>query len=110
MSTITITTPRVKHSGETRNVGVSLSGCLDSGETLTGTPTVVDGASVLTLSGKLVTTATMVIDGVTVPIAEAVTFRVAGGVAGTDYTITITCGTSASQTVVRKIPLRVSDS
>lgn len=106
---ITVREVKVKHSGETRNAAVAMSGCLDSGETLTGTPTITDAANVLTLTNKAVSGATLTIDGVSVPAGEAVTFTVAGGTDGTLYTITITCGTSAGQTVRRKVKLRVTD-
>lgn len=107
MSTITVTVPRVKHSSETRNAAVSMSGCLDSGETLSGTPTVA--ATGITITSPAVSGSALTIDGVSVPAGEAVTFKVAGGTAGTDYTITITVSTSASQTIVRKVLLKVSD-
>lgn len=106
---ITIQEARVKHSSETRNVGVSLSGCLESGETITGTPTVTAAPSGLTISGQSVNAAIVEIEGVNVPIGEAVLFAVAGGTDATKYTITVTAVTSEGQTIVRKCVLRVCD-
>lgn len=108
--TITIERPCVKHSGETRNVGVSLSGCLEDDETLTGTPTVTASPSGLTISGEAVSASVAEIEGVNVPAGEAVLFAVSGGTSGQAYTFTITATTSEGQTIVRKCVLRVSDS
>ena len=87
-----------------RNIAVSFSGKLDVGELLTGTPTIVEVTTTdLTLSDKVVSTAILTINGVSVPINEAVQFHVeAGGTAGTQYKILITVGTDSTpaQTLV----------
>ena len=108
MTTLTIKNIGVKSPNETRLVGVSFSGCLDSGETLTGTPTVT--CTGLTLGSKQVSSTALTIDGVSVPSAEAVTFTVAAGTAGTKYTITIVVGTTAGQTLERFVILQVASS
>lgn len=110
MTTLTIKNIGVKSPNETRLVGVSFSGCLDSGETLTGTPTVTGSPSGLTLASKQVSSTALTIDGVSVPSAEAVTFTVAAGTAGTKYTITIVVGTTAGQTLERFVILQVASS
>ena len=86
-----------KRAGATRLVSVSLTGQLDSGELLTGTPTIVEVTTTdLTLSNKAVSTAELTISGRTVAIGQAVQFKVVGGTAGTKYTIRITVATDSS--------------
>ena len=100
-----------KTASEARNVAVNFQGKLDSGELLTGTPTVVEvTTSDLTIDNVAVNTAALTIDGVSVAIGEAVQFRVSGGNAGTDYTIRIDVGTDASpaQTLVLNVCLSVT--
>lgn len=108
MTTLTVDTVRVKSPNETRLAAVSFSGCLDSGETLTGTPTIT--ATGLTLASKQVSGGALTIDGVSVPAGEAVTFTIAGGTAGTKYTITIVVSTTAGQTLERFVTLQVAGS
>lgn len=97
----------IKHAGETVNLAVDLRGLLDTGETCTGTPTIVEvTTSALTISAKVVNTAALTINGQTVAIGEAVTCRVAGGTAGVQYVIRVTVTTSASQ--VRIVLLRLA--
>ena len=94
----------------TRNAAVSFSDELDSGELLTGTPTVAEvSTSDLTIDNAAVSTAELTINGEAVPIGEAVQFRVAGGVAGTSYDITISVGTDSTpaQTLFGKVQLDV---
>jgi len=87
---------------------VDLRGKLDTGETLTGAPTVAEVTTThLTLSNKIVNVAVVSINGQTVGIGLAVQFKVAGGTAGTVYTINIRCGTSAGQTVEENVVLNV---
>lgn len=109
-TTLTVSTPRVKSPNETRLAAVSFSGCLDSGETLTGTPAIDGSPSGLTITSKAVSGSELNIDGVDIPAGEAVTFLVAGGTAGQKYTITIAVGTSASQSLERFVILQVAGS
>ncbi len=87
-------------AGETRNFAVSFSGKLDSGELLTGTPTIVDNAApspeVLTIANKVVSTGALTINDVTVPIGEAVQFKASGFVSGSSYTFKITATSDAT--------------
>lgn len=102
-----------KTVSEDRNCSISFAGKLDSGELLTGTPVITDcGApspEVLTFSNEAVNTAELTINGVTVPIGEAVQFKVIGGVANAKYTIKAQCGTDATpaQTLIGSVELRV---
>ena len=97
------------YQGETRNFAVSFSGRLDTGELLTGTPTIVDisgdSPTDLTISNKVVSTTSLTINGVTVPTGEAVQFTVTGQQSGKSYTIKITVGTDATpaQTLIGEI-------
>ena len=73
---------------------------LEASETLTGTPTVTVSPTGPTLGSKIVNVAAIDVNGDTVAIGEAVQFTVTGGTAGVRYTITASCGTSSSQTLV----------
>ena len=97
--------------GDTEVVSVNYTDHLDAGESLTGTPTVVEVTTTdLTLGSKVVSTSTYVEadSGDTVAVGAAVQFTVAGGlVANSPYTIRITVGTDATpaRTFVRDIQL-----
>lgn len=97
--------------GETRNCAVSFVGVLDSGESLTGTPTIVEETtSDLTLTSKVVSTAALTINSKSVPLGKAVQFRVSGQLAaGSPYTIKITVGTTSTpaQTLVKYVEFNV---
>ena len=87
-------------AGETRNFAVSFSGKLDSGEILTGTPTVIDDAApspeVLTIGNVVINTSILTINDVSVPIGEAVQFSASGFVSGDDYKFKISVATDAT--------------
>jgi len=106
---MTSTAPQIQEmsASEVRHVAVDFSGKLDTGETLTGTPTVVEVTTTeLTITNKAVSTGVLSINGVSVPIGEAIQFTVDAASSGF-YEILITCGTSESQTIDAKIYLRV---
>jgi hypothetical protein len=97
-------------AGSTRLVRVNCTRDLDSGVSLTGTPTVVEvTTTALTLASKAVNTATYVEShsGTTVAIGKAVEFTVTGGVAGTTYTVRITVSTTSTpaETLVYDVEL-----
>ena len=91
-----------KAAGETRNVAISFAGMLDSGELLTGTPTIVQlskspsSADDLTITNQVVSAAILTINGASVAIGAAVQCTVSGGTADAAYVIKATCGTDAS--------------
>lgn len=96
--------------GETRNVSHSFAGRLDDGELLTGTPLVVEvTTSILTLTNKVVSTAILTINKISVPVGEAVQFKVVASATGT-YTVKITATTDASpaQTLIETIDIVVT--
>lgn len=99
MTTTRAVQVHTQSTGETRNHAVNFQGKLDSGELLTGTPTVVDAnppsPQVLTIDNKKVNTGTITINDVSCVAGEAVQYRVACTTAGT-YNILITCGTTAT--------------
>lgn len=65
--------------GAERNVAVSFSGELDSGEALTGVPLITeDTTSDLTISNKTISTEILTINGVSVPVGGAVQCHVVG--------------------------------
>ena len=82
---------------ETRAVKVSFASDLDSGELLTGTPTITEITTTdLTLANKAVSTAALTILGKTVATGAAVQFTVTGGTAGSVYDVKINVGTDAT--------------
>lgn len=87
-------------AGETRNAAIDFSGKLDSGELLTGTPTVVDNnpesPEELTIGSVSVNTVALTIDGQSVAIGEAVQWSASGFVSGKSYTFKITATTDAT--------------
>ena len=97
--------------GETEVVAVNYTDHLDSGELLTGTPTVAEQTtSDLTLANKAVNTATYLeaVSGDTVAIGAAVQFSALGGTAANSpYTIRVTVTTDATpaRTFVRDLLL-----
>ena len=95
--------------GEVRNVSVSFAGRLDDSELLTGTPTVVEvTTSILTLDNKIVSTAILTINKISVPVGEAVQFNVLASATGT-YQVKITVGTDATpaQTLIETVEIVV---
>lgn len=97
------------NEGETRNGKVSFTDILDTGEVLTGTPTVTVSPSGPTISNAAVNTSAVTVDGESVAIGHAVTFKVTGGTAGTTYTLTVTASTDATpaQTFKKYVGLEV---
>lgn len=85
-------------TGSTRLARVDFTEALDSGVSLTGTPTVTEvTTSALTLGNKIVTTESYVDDdGITVAAGKAIQFTVTGGAAGTAYTVLCTVSTDSS--------------
>lgn len=109
--TVSAVTALVKHPSESILFAVDFTEILGTAETLSGTPTVTEPTGDLTLSAKAVNTATVVDDeGNTIAIGKAVQFRCVGGTAGNDYTITVSCGTSESDTRVGICKLYVRSS
>ena len=93
---------------ETRNIAIDCRGYLDTGELLSGTPTITEvTTTVLTLASKAVSTAELTINGATVAIGEALQLSVAASAIGT-YSVKFICSTDASQTVSGFITIIVS--
>lgn len=91
-----------KTIAEVRNGALSFAGKLDSGETLTGTPTytVSPSSGLGTVDTLAVNLAAIAINGETVAIGEAVTYRVAAdGTTPGVYQVRIRCATSTGQTL-----------
>jgi hypothetical protein len=106
--------PKVKHSTESILYGVSFQALLQTGETLTGTPSVaIDLTTVppLVAAPAIVNTAPFVDDdGVTVAIGQGVQVRISGGLSPSDYSLTMSCATSGAnqRAVVCLLQLRDS--
>lgn len=95
---------------ETEVVSINYSDVLDSGELLTGTPTVTEVSTAnLSLANKLVSTATYVesFSGETVAVGKAVQFTVSTSTAGL-YQIRVSVATDSSpaRTLVRDLYVR----
>jgi len=97
--------------GESNNFAVSFDKVVDSGELLTGTPTVEEVTTTdLTIENKAVSGVALSIRGETVAIGKAVTFSVSGQtLASSPYTVKITVSTDStpSQTKIRFIQFYV---
>lgn len=104
-----VDTTHTKHPSEVRNCAVSFENVLDSGELLTGTPTVSATPSGLTFASIKVNTVALTINGATVAIGKAVQFKVTGGSSDVKYQIEASCGTDATpaQTLYAELPLLV---
>lgn len=102
--------PKVKHPAESIQFGVDLTRLLSTGETLSAVSGVAAAPSGLTISGQAVNGAIFDNDeGGTVAIGKGAQFRVAGGAAGTDYTLTVTVSTTSGNTRVAVCSLQVRD-
>lgn len=95
-------------TAETRNVSIDASGKLDTGELLTGTPT-IQGSANLTFSNQQVNSSELTINGATVAIGNAVQFTVQCNIPGR-YKIEMECNTDANQVIEGEITLIVSKS
>jgi len=85
--------------GATRMVRIDCTDDLDDGASFTGTPTVAEQTtSDLTIANEAVNTSTYSCSASkeTVAIGKAIEFTVAGGSAGTEYTVRVTCGTDST--------------
>lgn len=84
-------------AGDVDMVAIDCQDWLDSGELLTGTPTIVEvTTTALTLANKAVSTAALTINGRSSAIGQAVQFKVSGQVAGVTYRIRVTVGTNST--------------
>lgn len=98
--------------GEVRNGSVSFANWLDSGETLSGTPTVAEVTTTdLTITNKAVSTAALTINDKSVALGQAVQFTFTGQLATrASYTIQITTVSSGSQTMIGYVTFQVATS
>jgi hypothetical protein len=94
-----LTAPQIgsKTAAETRNVSVSFLSRLDSGELLTGTPTIAVSPSGLTLGEPAVNQTSQYVNGRLHAAGTVVKFQVSGGSAGTVYTVSVYCDTTGDQ-------------
>ena len=91
---------------EHRISSVDFSGKLDTGEALTGSPTVTEVTTTdLAITNAKVNSAIIEINGRSVPIGEAVQFKVdyAGATVRNKYIVKIICATDAGQTVAGQV-------
>lgn len=93
---------------ETRIVSVDFSDLLDSGETLTGAPTVQHGTGI-TVSSETINSAEVTVNDEAVAIGKAVQFVIVASASGR-YLLEVLCSTSAGQTLEGRCTLDVSAS
>ena len=105
---------KTKKPGESIAFGFSLSELLDSGETLTGTPTVtpiaIGTADVdnLSIGSPSVNVAAFDNDeGKTVAVGEGVQVQISGGLAGEDFELSVLATTTKGNTRGGDGPLRI---
>ena len=94
---------------ETCNGAISFLGLLDSGELLSGTPTVVElTSSDLTITNVKINTVALTIRGISNAVGQAVQFSFSGQSANTSYRLKATASTDATpaQTRVAICPFR----
>jgi hypothetical protein len=102
--------PRVKHSGESILFGVDFTRLLATGESLSAVSGVAAVPGGLTITAQAINGASFDNDeGGTVAVAKGAQFRIAGGSAGTDYSVTVTVTTTAGNTRITVCPLQVRD-
>ena len=102
--------PKVKHPAESILFGVDLTRLLSTGETLSAVSSVASLPTGLTISNQAVNGAVFDNDeGGSVAVGKGAQFRIAGGAAGTDYTLTVTVSTTAGNTRVAVCSLQVRD-
>lgn len=96
---------------EVRIVSVDFTGKLDSGELLSGTPTITaDAGAGLTLTNKAVNSEAITVNSVACAIGEAVQFKADATAANAGrWAVEIVCGTDAGQTLYGRVMVRVVD-
>lgn len=102
----------VRGDTEVRNFVCDFTDMLDSGELLTGTPTVVElVTSALTLASEALNSSELTVNGRTVAANSAVQWKASGGSANTVYTVLVTATTNATpaQTLQQQCRHRVVD-
>jgi hypothetical protein len=111
---MTIKALQVQYKGtdEVLNARLDMQGKLESGETLTGTPTVtiIGGSTLIVISSISVSTGALTVNGSTCSAGQVIQFVVTGGVANTRYVLKALASTTAGQTIGEKCPLIVEAS
>jgi hypothetical protein len=110
MSAITAPQRPVVTPGAERNFACDFSGELDEGESLAGTPTVVEQTTDdLLIEDVAVSAGTLRINGRSVAAGNAVQFSASGfSAARTSYRLKIIVGTDAGQTLVAYLVVAVA--
>ena len=102
------------HTAEKRNIAVDFRGMLDSGELLTGSPTVTEKTTTnLAITNAQINAAQVEINRSDVPIGMAVQFVVeadSGTEENSPYSLDIAVDTDAGQELVGRVQLMVDES
>lgn len=98
-----------KTISEEGNAAVSFSGKLDSGEVLNGPPAAAEQTtSDLTISNVAINTSILTINNISVPVGEAIQFKVTGGnISNSPYTIVINCNTDSSPSQLKYVTIKL---
>lgn len=103
----------IKRSGETRILDVDCTLELADGVTLSSVTAIaadtITGVASPTLDNAVINAAPVTYDWGTADIGKAIQFRAAGGVAGYEYTVRITCATSDGGVYIAVFQLAVDD-
>jgi hypothetical protein len=95
--TISLPQTPVISLGDIENFAIDYTDVLDSTETLTGTPTVVEQTTTdLTIASVAVNTSALTILDSSVSVGKAVQFKVSGQKVNTRYTLLVTVGTTST--------------
>lgn len=94
------------YQGSVRNIAIDCSKALDSGELMTGTPTITVSPAGVTLSNKAISSETLSVLSRDVGAGLVATCTATCTDTGT-YTITVQADTDASQTIIGKVSLVV---
>lgn len=107
---ITLAQRPVISAGDVDIAAIDYTNWLDSGETLTGTPTATEITTThLTLSSVTVTTAAMTILNNSVSASKAVSFRISGQQAGEVYRVRVSAATSQTRTKKVDVIIRTAE-
>lgn len=87
-----------KTVAEVRLVSIDFQGKLDTGETLTGTPTATPDSG-LTCGSPSRNSSEITVNGTAVPANKGIQFTVSSGTLNTTYNVLVSCATSGGQTL-----------
>lgn len=99
-----------KHPSESLTIPIDFTGLLQSGETLSGTPTiaVISGAGLTIATPAVVATAYTKRNGNSIAVGKGVTLVASSGTVGVTYRVQATCSTTDGNTRIGDVLILVS--